>query len=89
MLRILTVSLILLFAGCTTSKPVTVTKIQLVSPQIPAALLSCPPSPAIPAVTSQAVVARYIVALWRAGMVCRNHLDAIKKSISTPSSPEH
>lgn len=83
MIRIAGLILLLLCAGCAASKPIVATKIQYVSPNIPQSLLTCPASPAVPAATSQAVVAHYIVSLWRAGMVCRDHLDAIRKVLST------
>jgi hypothetical protein len=80
--RLFALALVLLSAGCAAPKPITMTRIQLVSPNIPQVLLTCPASPVIPAATSQAVVAQYIVALWQAGMVCRDHLDAIRKALA-------
>lgn len=79
-----TTLIVLLLAGCAASKPVIVTKIKLVEPQIPPALLTCPNAPAVPAATSQAVVANYIVALWKAGTLCRDHLAAIRHMIAKP-----
>jgi hypothetical protein len=78
--------MVLLLAGCAAPKPITVTKIKLVEPQIPPTLLTCPNAPVVPAATSQAVVANYIVALWKAGALCRNHLAAIQHMLAKPSS---
>jgi len=68
--------LMLLLAGCAATPPVT--RIVTISPEIPAPLLECAPAPDVPPATSQAAVARYIVALWQAGQDCRAHVAAIK-----------
>ena len=81
-----TMLIALLLAGCAAPKPVTITKIQLVEPKVPPGLLTCPNSPIVPAATSQAVVANYIVALWKAGSICRDHLAAIQHMLARPSS---
>jgi hypothetical protein len=36
----------------------------------------------VPAASSQAVVAQYIVALWQAGRDCRAHVAAIRQALS-------
>ncbi len=68
--------MLLVLAGC--AAPAPITRIVTVSPQIPDSLLLCAPAPDVPAAGSQAVVARYIVALWQAGEDCRAHVAAIK-----------
>ncbi len=67
--------LLLALASCATAPPVT--RIVTVTPVIPASLLHCAPAPEVPLASSQAVVARYIVALWQAGQDCRAHVAAI------------
>jgi hypothetical protein len=68
---------LLLLTGCTAQAPVT--KIVTVTPTLPAGLLTCAPAPEVPAPVNQAVVANYIVALWRAGQDCRAHVAAISQ----------
>jgi hypothetical protein len=69
---------LLLLAGCATPPPpALVTRIVTITPSIPAGLLTCAPAPAVPLATSQAAVAKYIVALWQAGQDCRVHIMAI------------
>ncbi len=72
--------LCLLLAGCG-APPMPATRIVTVTPEVPAALLSCAASPEVPEAGSQAVVARYIVALWQAGQDCRAHVDAIRTTL--------
>jgi hypothetical protein len=74
------VTLICLFlAACAAPPPVT--RIVTVSPQIPETLLHCAAAPDVPVTTSQAIVARYIVALWEAGEDCRGHVAAIDQAL--------
>jgi hypothetical protein len=73
----------LLLAAC--AAPPTVTRIVTVTPQIPAPLLHCAAAPDVPLTGSQAVVARYIVALWQAGEDCRAHVAAIDQAIGKPA----
>jgi hypothetical protein len=69
----------LLLAACAAPPPVT--RIVTVIPDIPASLLHCAPAPDVPVTGSQAIVARYIVALWQAGEDCRAHVAAIDQAI--------
>jgi hypothetical protein len=69
----------LVLAAC--GAPPSVTRIVTVTPQIPQSLLHCAAAPAVPLTGSQAVVARYIVALWQAGEDCRAHVAAIDQAI--------
>ncbi|MDD2877993.1 MAG: hypothetical protein PHT60_13660 [Acidiphilium sp.] len=75
-----------LLAGCAGAKPLTVTKIKLVQPRIPAALLTCPASPAVPVAAKQSQVAVYIVDLWRAHAICYEHLAAVRQTLLPPRS---
>lgn len=77
--------LCVLLAGCAAAKPVTVTRIKLVQPQIPAALLICPAAPAVPAATRQSQVASYIAELWQAHSVCYDHLAAVNRTLNAQS----
>lgn len=74
----------MLLAGCSVAKPVTITKIKLVQPNIPAPLLTCPFSPVVPAATKQSQVADYIAALWRAHAICYDHLAAVRQTLQAP-----
>jgi hypothetical protein len=73
-----------LLAGCAAGKPITITKIQLVQPVIPAALLTCPGNPEVPVATQQSQVAEYIAALWRAHAICHDHLVAVRQTLAAP-----
>jgi hypothetical protein len=72
---------LLLLAGCATTPPIT--RIVTVTPQIPSGLLQCAAAPAVPAPSSQAVVATYIVALWQAGQDCRDDVTAIRTAVQS------
>jgi hypothetical protein len=78
--------LCLLLAACAAPPPAT--RIVTVSPQIPGTLLHCAPAPDVPLTGSQAIIARYVVALWQAGEDCRAHLAAINQAIGE-SAPSH
>jgi hypothetical protein len=71
---------VLMLAGCA-AKPVS-SRIVTLTPEIPPDLLACAPAPAVPAATSQAQVADYIVNLWQAGQDCRAHVQAIKAAVA-------
>lgn len=51
-------------------------------PEVPPPLLTCDDAPVVPMASSQAVVARYMVALWAAGQDCRDHVNAIKSALA-------
>lgn len=70
-----------LLAGCA-AKPVTITKIKLVEPHIPSALLICPANPIVPVATKQSQVADYIAQLWRAHAICYDHLAAVRGTLA-------
>jgi hypothetical protein len=75
-----------LVTGCTAGKPVTITKIKLVQPVIPTALLTCPGSPIVPVATLQSQVAEYVAALWRAHAICFDHLTAVRETLQVPAT---
>lgn len=78
----------LLLAGCGASPPRVVTRIRLVQPQIPPALLVCPAAPVVPLATSQSQVAAYVAELWRAHQVCHAHLAAVARTLKVlPGAP--
>ena len=70
----------LVLGGCAGS-PMPATRIVTTTPALPPALLTCGVAPAVPQTGSQAIVARYIVALWLAGQDCRAHVAAIKAAL--------
>ena len=72
--------LLLLLGGCAGS-PAPATRIVTMTPELPPDLLTCSLAPAVPEAGSQAVVARYVVALWQAGQDCRAHVAAIKTAL--------
>jgi hypothetical protein len=82
MIRIVLVCCLL--AGCAAAQPITITKIKLVQPVIPVALLTCPASPAVPAAAQQSQVAEYIAILWRAHAICFDHLAAVRQTLALP-----
>lgn len=67
--------------GCGSQAPQVVTRIRLVEPRIPPALLVCPAAPVVPAATRQSQVASYVAELWRAHQVCRDHLVAVAHTL--------
>jgi hypothetical protein len=71
----------LFLAGCSASAP-PVTRIVTISPAVPGPLLHCMAPPEVPVKNSQAIVAKYIVALWLAGDDCRAHVAAINQVLS-------
>ncbi|MHB1303016.1 MAG: hypothetical protein ACYCZB_06015 [Acidiphilium sp.] len=73
--------LCLLLAGCAAPKPATVTRIELVRPEIPTALLSCPEAPVVPMASRQSQVAAYVAELWQAHAVCYDHLAAVGRTL--------
>lgn len=75
----------LALAGCaTTPPPQVVTRTVYVRQSVPPSLLVCQPAPPVPQPTSQAAVARYIVALWEAGQDCRVKLAGVRSVIGGP-----
>ena len=80
MTRVMLVALLVL-GGCAAKPPQVVTKVKIVRPTIPAALLSCPPAPPVPASKAPSAVARYVVSLWEAHGVCHDHLDEVKHTL--------
>ncbi|MDD2860222.1 MAG: hypothetical protein PHI71_04010 [Acidiphilium sp.] len=75
-----------LLAGCAAPPPVTITKIKLVQPDIPAALLDCPGDPVVPVAARQSQVAAYIAQLWEAHAICANHLGAVRRTLQATAS---
>lgn len=74
---------VLVLAGCaTTPQPQIVTRTVYMRQTVPPSLLTCAPSPPVPQPTSQAAVARYIVALWEAGQDCRVKLTGVRSVVS-------
>lgn len=88
-LRGIAVSLSILLAGCSASKPVTIARIELVHPMVPSELLICPDSPEIPAAHLQSQVAAYIAELWHAHAVCAAHLAAVRQVLAATMDPAH
>jgi hypothetical protein len=74
------VLLLAALSGC--AQPAPVTRIVTIQPHLPATLLDCEAAPDVPDAGSQAVVAKYIVALWQAGQDCRAHVSAIKTALA-------
>lgn len=72
---------LLVLGGCAAKPPQVVTRIKIVRPTIPAALLSCPPAPPVPASQAPSAVARYVVSLWEAHGICHDHLDEVKHTL--------
>lgn len=72
---------ILLLAGCGASPPRVITKIEMVRPRIPPALLACPTAPVVPKATRQSQVATYVAELWQAHEVCHAHLVTIAHTL--------
>jgi uncharacterized lipoprotein YajG len=62
----------------------TVVQTKVVTPQIPAALLTCMDEPPIPAMTLQSQAADLLVADDIAGEDCRLHLAAVKQALAAP-----
>lgn len=81
---------LLMLGGCAAQPPKVVTRIKIVRPRIPAALLTCPPAPAVPASHAPAAVARYVVSLWEAHGLCHDRLDEVRRTLDkidgTPGS---
>jgi hypothetical protein len=73
--------LVVLLGGCA-AKPQVITRVQLVQPDVPVSLLDCAPPPSVPAISNQASVARYIVALWQDDLQCHAHLDAVRQVLA-------
>jgi len=74
-----------LLAGCAAVPPVTITKLKMVQPNIPDALLTCPSSPAVPVAIQQSQVADYVAVLWRAHAICYDHLTAVRHALQQPT----
>lgn len=75
----------LALAACAaTPQPQIVTRTVFVRQSIPPSLLTCQPTPPVPQPTSQAAVARYIVALWETGQDCRVKLGGVRSLTSNP-----
>lgn len=75
----------LALAGCATApKPQIITRTLYVRQTIPPSLLTCASPPLVPQPTSQAAVARYIVALWEAGQDCRVKLAGVRALVTAP-----
>lgn len=71
-------------AGCAAPvQPQVVTRTVYVQPHVPPDLLTCMAAPAVPAPSSQAVVARFIVADRAAGHDCRVRLGAVRSLLAT------
>ena len=73
--------LLLLLGGCA-GAAAPATRLVTITPDLPPPLLNCEIAPEVPEAGSQAMVARYIVALWDAGQDCREHVAAIKSALA-------
>jgi hypothetical protein len=86
MKRFFVMVLCLGLAACSTPPVIqTVTETKVVTPDIPASLLSCMGEPAVPAMTLQSQVADWLVADEIAGQDCRLHLAAVKQALAAQS----
>lgn len=76
----------LALTGCATRPPTiqTVVETKVVTPSLPASLLTCMDEPPIPAMTLQSQAADLLVAIDIAGEDCRLHLAAVKQALSAP-----
>ncbi|OYV35523.1 MAG: hypothetical protein B7Z80_18110 [Rhodospirillales bacterium 20-64-7] len=83
-LMLLMVLIALALSSCAPVPPPVMTRIQVERVTLPPALLTCPPAPAVPVTNLQSVVARYIVALWQAGQVCRDDVASIANIAAAP-----
>ncbi|WP_430437930.1 hypothetical protein [Oceanibaculum nanhaiense] len=54
------------------------TRVEYVRQQVPAALLTCAPDPAVPDAEMQGDAALYMTKLWEAGADCRGKLDQVR-----------
>lgn len=73
-----------LLTACASAPPVVLTKIQEVPQQVPLALLSCAPEPAVPAGSMQSDVAGYLLDALDAGDDCRAKLGAVRALVTPP-----
>jgi hypothetical protein len=78
---------LVLLTGCATPQPVvqTVVETRVVTPQLPAELLTCMDEPPIPPMTLQSQAADLLVAIDVAGQDCRLHLAAVKQALAAPA----
>ncbi|MEM9725128.1 MAG: hypothetical protein AAF909_06680 [Pseudomonadota bacterium] len=68
-------------SGCAKPEP----RLELVRPEVPAALLSCPDRPAPPGETAaQREAALYVIALAEAHGLCRERLHAVARLLAQP-----
>ena len=79
MRAILTIALVTLLAGCTST-----------TPMVPPSLLECAPHPVSPAADpaiTQRDVAAYVVTLAEAGADCRSKLGAVRRLLNPETKP--
>lgn len=70
---------ILFSTACSADRP-PLTEVRVERIEIPAVLLTCAPTPAVPPKPrTQGDVARYLVELWEAGEDCRARVEAIRE----------
>jgi hypothetical protein len=64
-------------------------KTRTVRAEVPAALLTCAPSPPVPAEPcDQACVSQYMARTWFAGDDCRRKLSAVSEYVAPAAPPE-
>ena len=82
-MRIAVLCAVLALAGCAaTPQPQIITCTVYVRQTMPPSLLTCQSPPPVPKPTSQAAVARYVVALWESGQDCRVKLAGVRSVVS-------
>lgn len=86
-MRLAILSVVVALAGCTSSAPQIVTRVQIEKLQIPAALLVDPQPPAPPKVNSASDVSDWVARLWADDINKTGQLAAIGK-LQTASAPQ-
>jgi hypothetical protein len=77
--------LCLLLAGCASPPPV-VTKMEYLRPDVPPALLTCAPEPAVPTSDMQSAAVQYMIRLNGAWQDCSDHLAAVGQALAAPAA---
>jgi hypothetical protein len=74
-------------AGCATPAPIiqTVVQTKVVTPDVPAGLLTCMGAPPIPPMTMESQAMDLLVQEIIAGQDCRDHLAAVAQALSVPA----
>jgi hypothetical protein len=74
-------------SGCAAAPQIeTVVQTKVVTPDVPAALLTCQAMPPIPAMQMQSQAADLLVQAYEAGWDCADHLAAVKQALAAPAA---